>query len=52
MNKKIPVGMLGFFVGVLAVYLLISAASSGYDFGKSLAQDHKRESERSTSASN
>ena len=41
MNKKVPIGMLGFFVGVLAFYFLVSVASAGYQFGKQLALTHK-----------
>lgn len=51
MNKNVPVGMIGFFVGVLAVFFLISVATAGFKFGKHLAQSHKHPSQASTSAS-
>ena len=51
MNKNIPIGMLGFFAGVLAFFFLISIASAGYKFGKHLAQGHEHQSQPSTSAS-
>ena len=52
MDKRIPVGMLGFFVGVLAVFILISVASAGYKFGKHLAATKTHSSDRSSSAEN
>ena len=51
MDKKLPIGMLGFLVGVLAVSFLISVASAGYKFGKHLAATQTHKSERSNSAS-
>lgn len=44
MNKKIPIGMLAFFAGVLAVYMVIQVASAGYRFGQFLAHPEPEES--------
>ncbi len=37
MNRKIPIGMLAFFMGALVVFMLIEVAAAGYQFGQYLA---------------
>jgi hypothetical protein len=44
MTKKIPVGMLAFLIGVLAVLIVIEVASAGYKFGQYLAHVKAQES--------
>ena len=50
MNKKISIGMLAFFAGALAVYMLIEVASAGYRFGQFLARPEPEASRADTSA--
>jgi len=45
MTKKISIGMLAFFIGILAVFSVIKAASAGYKFGQYLAHFKAQESQ-------
>jgi hypothetical protein len=51
MPKKITIGMLGFFIGVLAVFIIIKVAASGFKFGQYLAQATAQDSRASSSSS-